>query len=111
MDHIADAWHALSHPLLSPAVLLHQAQQHCTAGLTRAFLLVLIHPIQTDLELGIGPVSGWKSPEGGGSRHGEGGDRKNKRKGKNFDPPEESILPAQLHLVSSLLKPVSLTRW
>lgn len=61
VDGIAYAEHALANPLLSPPILLHQTQQHRTAGFTGALLLVLIHLIQMDLKLGIGPVSGWKS--------------------------------------------------
>lgn len=61
-DRVADAEHALSHPLLSPAILLHQTQQHRAAGFTLALLLVVVHLIQMDFELGVGPVRGWKSP-------------------------------------------------
>lgn len=62
VDGVANAEHVLPHPPLSPAVLLHQAQQHRATGLADA-LLLLICLVQMDLELGIGPISGWKSPE------------------------------------------------
>ena len=60
VDSIADAEQALSHPLLSPTVLLHQPQQHRAAGFSNALLLVVIHLVQMDFELRIGPVSGWR---------------------------------------------------
>lgn len=67
VDGIADTQQALSEPLLSSAILLHETQQHRTAGVTNALFLVVVHLGQVDFELGIGPVSGWKSPEDGGS--------------------------------------------
>lgn len=106
VDGIADAQQALSEPLLSSAILLHQTQQHRTAGVTDALFLVVVHLGQMDFELGIGPVSGWKSPEGGGSPHGGGGEEtgKNKMKGKNLDHPKDSNNLGKFCLVSCLGK-------
>lgn len=72
VDGVAYAEHVLADPLLSSAVLLHQTQQHCTAGFASALFLVLIHLIQMDFELGVGPVSGWKaSSDNGGDGEGK----------------------------------------
>lgn len=100
---VADAQQALPDPLLPPAILLHQTQQHHTAGLSSAFLLLGIHLIQTNLELGIGPVSGWKSPGDGGSPTGSEETGRIKRKGRTCHP-KESIILAKLYLVTSLSK-------
>lgn len=113
---VADAQQALPAPPPPPAVLLHQTQQHGAAGLRRAFLPMGIHLTQTDFELGIGPVSGWKSPGDGGSPTGSEETGKTKREGRTSVTPRKASFwpnsawePASASCLSKTVRPFLLT--